>query len=108
MIPIKIIKSFAGKDIRLTSERWGHILESHDYMAGYEDLVIQTISEPEYIVKGWVNEKIACKNFKNTHLGEKWMIVIYKEDSKDGFIISAFMTSNIKKILRRGILWPKQ
>lgn len=94
--------------IRLTEERWAHIVENHDYMAGYEDYVLETLSDPQYIVRGWFDEKIACKYYEKTHLGSKWIIAIYKEiSSKDGFVITALMTSDIEKILRRGILWEK-
>jgi hypothetical protein len=39
-----------GKVIRLTAERWSHIAEAHDYMAGNQDLVFETIEKPDYIV----------------------------------------------------------
>jgi len=41
---------------------------------------------------------------------KKVMLVIYKEIKKqeDGFIITAFFTTKIEKLLRRKILWQKQ
>lgn len=33
--------------IRLTEERWFHIIESHDYMSGLSDSVLETIDGPE-------------------------------------------------------------
>jgi len=35
-----------GRAIKLTSERWYHITESHDYMAGYFYDVLETIIDP--------------------------------------------------------------
>ena len=35
-----------GKSIRITDERWTHVVESHDYMAGNRDLVVETVEDP--------------------------------------------------------------
>lgn len=44
-------KSVNNIEIRLTSERWGHIVESHDYMAGCVNLLFETISDPDFKLK---------------------------------------------------------
>lgn len=49
--------------MRVTSERWAHITESHDYMAGYLDHVIETIEDPDWLVRGWIDEVIAMKQY---------------------------------------------
>jgi hypothetical protein len=38
--------------IRLTDERWFHIVENHDDLAGYYDEVLETIENPETILQG--------------------------------------------------------
>jgi hypothetical protein len=48
-----------GKEIRLTAERWSHIVESHDYMAGNQDLVFETIEAPDIIVRIKEDEFVA-------------------------------------------------
>jgi hypothetical protein len=55
-------------EIRLTVERWFHITESHDYMSGLSDLVLDSINNPEEIVEGDEGELIALKRFNNKHL----------------------------------------
>jgi hypothetical protein len=35
--------------IRLTAERWLHIVENHDDMAGYYEDVLETLENPELI-----------------------------------------------------------
>jgi len=92
--------------IRLSDERWMHIVESHDYMAGSMDKLLETISDPDYIVKGWTDELIALKHYTETPISEKYVVVVYKEND-EGFIITAFMTSREDKILRRGIIWKR-
>ena len=38
--------------IRLTAERWSHIVNSHDEMAGYYDDCLEAIEEPDLVLPG--------------------------------------------------------
>jgi len=96
-----------GKKIRLTSERWSHIVESHDYMAGNQDIMLETIENPDLIVSGGQNEFIAIKHYVETSISEKHLLVIYKEEENDGFAITAFMTSKPEKIRKKEVVWKK-
>jgi len=97
------------KAIKLTAERWFHIIESHDYMAGYFFDVLETISDPDYVVASKKEELLAIKFYKRTHIGPKYLIAAYREKNKEGFVITAFMTSKIDATLkRRKILWQRQ
>ena len=42
--------------IRLTHERWMHIVENHDEMAGYYYDVLEKVSKPLYIFIGNIDE----------------------------------------------------
>jgi len=97
------------RTIRLTLERWFHITESHDYMAGYFYDVLETINDPDYVVAGKKEELLAIKFYKKTHIGPKYLVCCYREKNKEGLIITAFMTSKIDSILkRRKLLWRRQ
>ncbi|WP_456478271.1 hypothetical protein [Geoglobus ahangari] len=37
--------------IRLTEERWFHIVENHDELAGLSDDVLLSVEDPDFIVK---------------------------------------------------------
>jgi len=50
-----------GVPIRLTEERWFHIVENHDELAGLSDEVLLTVEDPDYIVRGWIDELLAVK-----------------------------------------------
>jgi hypothetical protein len=39
--------------IRLTEQRWMHIVENHDDMAGYYFDVLETVVHPDVIVAGY-------------------------------------------------------
>ena len=72
-------------------------------MSGLSQEVLETINNPDVIVKGSKNELMAIKEFKG-----KSLIVVYKEVTKeDGFVITAFLTVNAEKIKRRGIVWKR-
>lgn len=105
MIGKVILKN--GKEIRLTAERWYHIVESHDYMAGNQDIVFETLEDPDIIVSVEKNEFIVIKHYIKTTISEKHAIVIYREEENDGFVITAFMTSKPEKIIKKGVIWKK-
>jgi hypothetical protein len=90
-----------GVPIRLTDERWFHIVENHDDLAGYYDEVLETIEDPDLILRGRGGALIAVKVLSR----RKYLAVIYKElNRKDGFVITAYFTSQIS---RRLIRWQK-
>ena len=98
-----IVKSINGVPIRLTEERWVHIIENHDDLAGYYDEVLGVVENPDYIIKGYKEALIALKQKEN-----KFLAVVYKElGISDGFIITAYFTSKIK-LEREVIIWQQQ
>jgi NADPH-dependent 2,4-dienoyl-CoA reductase/sulfur reductase-like enzyme len=99
--------SKTGRKIRLTGERWSHIIESHDYMAGNKDLVLETLEDPDIIVDDEEDALIAVKHYLKTSIGEKDVAVVYKESEYDGFVITTFMTSKPEKIIKKGVIWKK-
>ena len=90
--------------IRLTEERWFHITESHDYMSGLSDSVLEAINNPDELIKSEEGEIIAVKRFNNKHL-----VIIYREvNNQDGFVITAFLTSEIERVRKeRKVIWKK-
>jgi hypothetical protein len=69
--------------IRITDERWMHVVESHDYIAGNRELVVETVEDPD------------------AH------VVVYREFENDGFRITACMMSAPETILRKGVIWQR-
>ena len=56
--------------IRLTRERWFHITENHDDLAGYYDDVLHAIEDPDMIIQGYGGAHIAMKGMgKKRYLG---------------------------------------
>ena len=99
-----IINSINNISIRLTNERWKHIISRHIEMTNEKEKVIETIESPDYIQMGDLNEKLAVKLYKDTPFETKYLVVVYKEISAiDGFILTAYFTR--KPSERRKILW---
>jgi hypothetical protein len=96
---LDIVASVNGVPIRLTAERWCHIVENHDDLAGYYDDVLDTVEQPDLILRGYGGALIAVRGMGR----KRYLGVVYKElGSDDGFIISAYFTS---KINRKAIIW---
>ena len=90
--------------IRLSSERWGHIERRHPEMKKQKDIVLKTVSDPDFIQQGDYREFLAVKHFKKTPLTEKYLIVTYKEiTEKEGFVITTYFTGKPSK--RRVTIW---
>ena len=99
-----IIESKNGVPIRLTAERWPHIIENHDDLAGYYDNVLNVVEEPDHIIKGYKAAFIVLKEIEKG----KFLAIVYKERSKeDGFIITSYFTSTIK-LEKEAIVWRKK
>ena len=87
--------------IRLTAERWFHIVENHDDMAGYYDDVLEVIENPEFVLRGYNGSLIALRGYGRG----RYLAVIYRQlSAQDGFVITAYFTN---KLERRKIIWKR-
>ncbi|MCD6154930.1 MAG: hypothetical protein J7J22_04080 [Candidatus Verstraetearchaeota archaeon] len=101
-----IIRSVNGVPIRLTEERWQHIVSRHPEMKGQKAKVLETINAPDYIQRGDFGTKMAVKFYKGTPLTDKFLIVVYKEtDRSDGFVVTAYFATKPAKW--REVLWKR-
>ena len=81
--------SLNGVAVRLTAERWWHIVENHDELAGYADDVLETIENPQLILRGHAGSLVAVRNYGRN----RYLMVVYREVSADdGFVVTAFFT----------------
>jgi hypothetical protein len=88
--------------IRLTDERWDHIVDEHGELAGQRDSVLETVQNPQRVLTGQGGEMLAVREV----LPGKYLVVVYRESTDDGFIITAFLTRRIRQLDRRTQLWP--
>ena len=60
--------------IRLTDERWSHIVNAHDDLAGYYDNCLETIESPDLILRGLRGSLKAVKAYGKN----RYLVVIYR------------------------------
>jgi len=101
-----IVESYNKIPIRLTIERWNHIVQRHPETRNFQQEVLQTVNKPDLIQKGDFGELIAIRDYSNLLRVARYIAVVYKEISKeDGFIITAYITNQPLK--RREIIWKR-
>ncbi len=92
-------KSVNGVTIRLTDERWEHIIEVRPFMRGYEEDVPIAVESPELLLKGAGGVLVAVVAFGR----RGYLQVIYKEVTRtDGFIITAYFKDSYN---RKQVIW---
>jgi hypothetical protein len=101
---LNTVLSKRGVSIRLTDERWSHVVEEHCELAGMLHEILDAVALPDRILAGYAGECLAVKA-KSTG---KALVVVYREDAteQDGFVITAFVTSRVRSLERRPQLWP--
>lgn len=96
------VQSKNGVPIRLTDERWSHIVTEHAELTGMRDDVLTAVSSPDRVLSGSVGELLAVRRL----FSGKLLVVVYREAGADGFVITAFLTSRERSLNRRTQLWP--
>jgi hypothetical protein len=87
--------------IRLTDERWNHIVNAHDDLAGYDEDCLQVIEDPDLVLAGRHGSLKAVKGYGRN----RYLVVVYREvDADDGFVITAYF---VRRINRRNIVWRR-
>lgn len=101
-----IVYSRNNVPIRLTDERWQHIVARHPEMATQRERVLETVGKPEMIQQGDYGELLAIHFYHETPLTQKYLVVVYKEiEVNDGFIITAYFAT--QPSVRRIVLWKQ-
>lgn len=89
-----IVRSRNRVPVRLTEERWRHIVHRHPEMGDQRERVLETLAEPEMIQRGDFDELLAIRFYSETPLTRKFLVVAYRElGPEDGFILTAYLTN---------------
>jgi len=98
---LDVVYSVNGAPIRLTEERWQHIVNNKPYMEAYYDRILSCIEKPTWILHGYAGSLIAVLSVAK----QRYLHVVYKEiGQNDGFVITAFIA---KKHNRKMIIWAQ-
>lgn len=105
-VKIPVTESWNGVPVRLTGERWQHIIHRHPEMVDQRDRICETVSIPDYVQQGDFGELLAIRAYPDTPFGPRDLVVIYREMSfRDGFILAAYFSR--RPSASRVILWKR-
>lgn len=79
-----------------------HRTEEHGELAGLRSTVLEAVSHPDRVLLGGDGELLAVRELE----AEKYLVAVYREQSDDGFIITAFLTRRIRSLEKRRQVWP--
>lgn len=101
-----ILHDHQGLGIRLTDERLGHILE-HPEMSALAAGIAETLSKPMQVVQSRTDRQVRLyyQQCRGTAVGDKLLCVVVKVTPTDAFVITAYLTDQIKK---GAILWKPE
>ncbi len=103
---IGLTQSRNGVPIRLTEERWRHVLDKHPDMSDYLADILQTVADPDIIQEGDSGSLLARRLCASGPFIGKFITVAYRETGPtDGFIITAHPAK--KPSIRRRTLWSR-
>ena len=92
------IVSKLGKKIKLTDVQWSHIKSRHKELVGQTNKIIETLNNPDIVFYSNKDDVYHyCKLFQKTPVSKKYLLVIVKHINGEGFIITAFFVSKLRK-----------
>lgn len=91
--------------IRLSAERWQHIVTRHPELRGFRRQLSAVIRAPEFVVAGSSGEHVAVRRETDSH---HWLVVIYREKRPIGFVITAYRARRVTHLLTRPLVWHRE
>lgn len=94
--------SINGVPIRLTDERWEHILDSHPEVASFRVTVLEAVENPDYIL---ASRRGAFAAVMVLGRGAFLHVFYVEKGRRDGFILSALVREKMDKAK---VIWRKE
>jgi hypothetical protein len=103
---MKIVRDYQGREVRITGERLRHILE-HSEMGNLEGALEETIRHPQFVIQSQTDPSAELNYpfFVGTKVGDKWLCVVINYSVSDAFVVTAYLTDQLKKGRR---IWPTE
>lgn len=91
-----------GLTVRTSNEYWQILLEKHPDIAKFEDRLPTILKNPQCIYQSKNDEKVFL--FYQLIKAQRWLTVVVKQLNGQGFIVTCYQTSAIKK---GKLEWPQ-
>jgi len=103
---MKLIRDCFGRSVRLTDERTAHILQ-HQEMADMEAEIERVLQSPAEVRVSRSDNTVQLfyEFYAQTRVGGKWLCVVVKYLPDDGFVVTAYLTDQLKA---GETIWPKK
>ncbi len=98
MTDFEVLIDYQQRTIRLTAERWAHIV-NHPEMVGQYDRLVETLSAPDIVIATVRDEAVHTYHrlYETTPVTRKYLVVVVKIEAEDAFVLTAYFTSRLKK-----------
>jgi hypothetical protein len=92
------ITDYQGRVVRLTAERWVHILD-HPEMVGQHERLAETLTKPDIVTTTALDEDELAYHrlYERTPVTRKYLVVIVKAALDDAFVLTAYFANRFKK-----------
>jgi len=103
---MRVLVDYEGRRIRLSDERYSHILE-HPEMARIPEAIGEVLTYPDRVVEsvGDPRVRLYYRLYERTMVGRKHVCVVVKLGRNDAFVLTAYLTDRVK---RGVLLWPSE
>ena len=103
---MEIAHSRNGVPVRLTDERWRHIIARHPEMRWQRHRVLEAIASPDLVQQGDFGALLALRHYNQPPAVNLFVVAVYREiDVTDGFVITAYVTRRPSQY--REVLWSR-
>ena len=90
--------SVLHRSIRLTDVQWAHIRGRHPEMESQQDKLKEALENPDFVVHSVRDDTYHyVRKYTETPVSEKHVLLVVKHLNGDGFVITAFFVSRIRK-----------
>ena len=94
----QVLIDYRGRGVRLTDERWAHILD-HPEMVDQRERLAGTLAQPHTVIASVKDEAVLTYHrlYESTPVTRKYLVVVVKLTEEDAFVLTAYFTSRLKK-----------
>ena len=104
---MRILLDHEGRSVRLTDERWAHVLDHPEMREpGMDVNVARTLLEPDLVLESTADPEVrlSYRFLPATRVGPKFVVVAVKAKPEDAFVVTAYLTDKPKA---GRVLWTR-